>query len=145
MTQPGVTFAKTPLQRGPFGASRCQGVGCAMKASPTALPVPGYQRGSLMGLPQSGPQETQLCARLRQLRPNSRAVKPHPSPGIILTTVNIMCSHVALWVGKDRQTEEEAQRQSLEEERALKTSEKKARTRSPPGTSAFPPPAPRGV
>ena len=100
----GVTFAKTPLQRGPFGASRCQGVGCAMKASPTALPVPGYQRGSLMGLPQSGPQEMQLCTRLRLLRPGPRAVKPHPSPGMILTTVNIMCSHTALWAGRERQT-----------------------------------------
>lgn len=32
------------------------------------------------------------------------AVKPHPSPGMILTTVNIMCSHTALWVGRERQT-----------------------------------------
>lgn len=100
MTQSWVTFTKTPLQRGPFGVSRCQGVGCAMEASPIALPVPGYQLGSLMGLPQGGLQEKRLRTRLRQLRAGPRAIKPHPSPGIVLTTVIVVCS-----AGGERETE----------------------------------------
>ena len=71
-----------------------------------------------MGLPQGGLQEKRLRTRLRQLRAGPRAIKPHPSPGIVLTTVIVMCSHRALRVGKERRREEETQRQRLREERA---------------------------